>query len=175
MCKNLKNLNKNQKIVLTVILVTIHIVVITFLISCFLCPNKRKSSQSNQVLIKQEEIPEPYKAGGEGELTEEEIKNQNILPPLSVISNTSGKIIQVRLTSILVKGDGSNFVDQQPRDLTVNFTDSTITSNNTKNTSYSGLEGLKYLQAGMDIVIQGAENIRGKTEFYASIINIINN
>jgi len=74
---------------------------------------------------------------------------------------------------LIVEGDGFNFADQKPRELTIIFTDSTITFEKNREIKYQGLTGLKHLKEGMKILISGDENIRGKTEFKVRTINIL--
>lgn len=121
----------------------------------------------------QGEIAEPLKAGEVGEISEEEMKEKGILPLTLVIFNTSGVISEVKSDRLIVQGSGSNFADQQPRELTVIFTTSTTTFGPTQGIKYQGEEGLKYLKIGEKISIAAPENIRGKTQFIVDYINKI--
>lgn len=165
----IKSLNKNQHCIL---LITLFLIILVLSTALFFCSKKTCQTQTpEEAVITEEEALKQAQAGGTGELTEEQMKEQEILPPTPVISNTKGKITQVRLDTILVEGDGSNFVDKQPRTLTVKFTESTITYDSAKRISYTGLEGLKHLKFNMNVSVEGVENIRGKTEFFANAIN----
>lgn len=162
------SLNKKQFCILLIIL---FIVILILSIALFTCSKKTcQTKTSEEAVTTEEEALKQAGAGKTGELTEEEMKKEEVLPPPSVISNTRGEILQVRLDSILVAGDGSNFVDKQPRDIIVKLTSLTTIYDSTKRVSYTEFEGLKYLTVGMTISIEGAENIRGKTEFFANII-----
>lgn len=91
----------------------------------------------------------------------------------SVLYNTSGKIREIKTDRIIIFGSGSSFADQQPRDLTLLITSSTIIKTKDRSNSYKGSNGLTILQNGMEISVEGGENIRGKTEFQVNYINIL--
>lgn len=100
-------------------------------------------------------------------------ENKNELLP-SVISSTSGIITDIKNDRLIVSGDGYNFSDNKPRELNVLFSDSTIVfMSKDQKIKYQGMGGLQNLKAGDSILIEGAENIRGKTEFTAGIINVL--
>jgi hypothetical protein len=160
------SLNKNWR---SISLIFCIIIIVILSSALFLSSQKRRQEQPGKV-ITEKEVLEQAEAGTTGELTEEQMKKRAILPPTPVISNTRGKITQVRIDSILVEGDGSNFVDKERRTLTVKFTESTTTYDTVKRISYTRLEGLKHLVSGMNVSIEGAGNIRGKTEFFANIV-----
>ena len=61
---------------------------------------------------------------------------------------------------IVLRGDGFNFADGTPRDLTVIFTNSTLTFEKNHLISYLGFERIKHLKPGMKILIDSQENIR---------------
>ena len=63
--------------------------------------------------------------------------------------------------------------DGIPRDLTIIFTNTTLTFEKDHLVSYLGFEGLKHLKPGMKILVDSQENIRGKTEFKVKTINIL--
>lgn len=92
-------------------------------------------------------------------------------PPVTF--NTLGTILEVNSGEIKVNGSGSNFSDKVSRTLTVIFTDETLTFEKNKVNNYKGGVGLPHLEEGMRILIESGENIRGKTEFYATTINIL--
>lgn len=93
----------------------------------------------------------------------------------SVVFNTTGTILEIQSNRLIVKGDGTNFADSVIRDLNAVFTSQTITfiTENQGIVEYRGLEGLKYLKIGNNILIEGSENLRGKTEFKVKTINVI--
>jgi len=93
------------------------------------------------------------------------------LPPM--VFNTTGLIKEVGEDRIVVFGNGSNFADGVQRDLTVIFSDSTILFSPGQTVHLKGKDGLKYLKPGMEISIEGEENIRGRTEFTGRHINIL--
>ena len=98
-------------------------------------------------------------------------KENKIIP--DKVKESISKIIYSEKDRIIIAGSGSNFADQEPRDLIVLFTNSTVTAKIGGGIKYQGLDGLKYLKPGMEISINGEENIRGKIEFRARYINII--
>jgi len=93
------------------------------------------------------------------------------MPP--VIFNTTGIILEVNKGSLKIQGSGSNFADKTSRTLTVIFTDSTLTFEKNPVNNYEGGAGFLHISPGMKILIEGEENIRGKTEIQAKRINIL--
>lgn len=93
------------------------------------------------------------------------------LPP--AMFSTTATIKEVTGMGLKVQGSGSNFNDQQARILTIVFINSTLTVKLGEKIRYQGLEGLKYLKAGMEVLIEGEENIRGKVQFQARYITIL--
>ena len=87
------------------------------------------------------------------------------------INNTSGPILSIGKDAIIIKGNGSNFEDQLPRELTIKINDQTTIFEKNQIRRYQGIEGLKHLFQGDNVAIESLENIRGKTEFSASYIN----
>jgi hypothetical protein len=180
MCKSFLNkvrLSEAQKNVILIILLLLHIfsfVISVFFLYRFLDINKK----ANTPLINEEksllpgEVPEEFKAGNTGEIPEAEIKEKGLLLVPQMIVNTRGTVLSVQSDRLTIEGEGSSFTDQQPRTITVIFTDSTTTNDPAQKTFYMGLKGLKFIQTGMKISIGGAENIKGKTEFKADIVNI---
>ena len=171
-------LSKKYIYILIIILVLIVIGLISFLAS-----KKQELKEQEEELLPKEEIgiPEEFKPGEVGEPIEiKELEEGEVIPEEKqfvtlppVVYNTSGVIKEIKDDRIIVSGSGSNFSDQKPRDLTIRFTGSTITYVVSTRTSYRGLDGLKYLKRGLEISIEGAENIRGKTEFDASYTNVL--
>jgi len=90
--------------------------------------------------------------------------------PLFIFS-TTGQVKEIEEDRVIVLGSGSNFADQKPRILNLLFTENTLLFKEGK--KYQGFEGLKYLETGMKILIEGAENIRGKTQFKVKTINVL--
>lgn len=167
----LQSLTETQLNILTAVLVLINIGIIIFWISFFISLPKPAPLQIEEKPPLVEETPEEFKGGEVGETTETE--EREVLPLPQVIFNTSGTILEVKADRLVAQGSGSNFADQKPRELTIIFTDSTTIFKTNQKVRYQGLDGLKYLTPGMEISIEGAENIRGKNEFRASIINIL--
>ncbi len=91
-----------------------------------------------------------------------------VLPP--AIFNESGTIKEIKNDSLILEGTGYNFADQKPRDLTLKFTENTVT-NAQDRTKQFGFEGLTHLKVGDSITFESPENIRGKTEFEVSYVN----
>lgn len=113
----------------------------------------------------EEPLPEDLKPGTVGEDSESDLRPR--------VVNTWGKIKIIKEDRVVISGSGSNFADQNPRDLTVIFTDSTITREKESKAEYYGLKGLNYLKVGDTIAVNSVENIRGRTEFRASNITIL--
>ena len=161
------------------VLTVIVIVIISGVLVFGLWLGKKSASPPPQETITPTTTPETtdeiIKPGDVGELPPGE---QPQLPPGTpetpqVVFNTTGKIIEVQKDRLIVEGSGFNFADQKPRNLTVIFTSLTITFERDQQTKYQALEGLKHLKVGIEILIDGEENLRGKTEFIARTINII--
>ena len=166
------------------ILLFIVIGIIVVLLLTFYYLGKKEEEKSTQTQQVKEETIKPAPSnnittstspieltpGLTGEPKEKPFSTSSL--PL-VIFNTTGKIIEVRPDSLIVLGDGSNFADGKPRNLTCIFTDDTLTFNKDQSKSYKGKEGLKYLKKGMEILIDSEENIRGKTKFPVRTINIL--
>jgi hypothetical protein len=165
--KKIQSLNQTQQNIVTVILILFNLAIIIFWINFWVGLKKVPP----KIVEKPEEIAEPFKKGEIGELTEEEIKEKNILPLPAQIFNTTGIITKIEKDHLIVKGDGSNFSDKKPRELTLLFTGSTITFESGQKIKYEGLEGLKHLKIGESISISSPENIRGKTQFTVDYIN----
>ncbi|MBZ9578279.1 hypothetical protein KJA14_00205 [Patescibacteria group bacterium] len=165
----IQSLTETQVNILTAILVLINLGIVIFWINFWVSLPKTTSppiEEKPASLVG--EIPEELKPGeigepeeGEGPLVE--------LP--SVISNTSGTIKEIQKDRLIILGDGSNFSDQKERELTLIFTNSTITFEPGQKIRYQALESLKYLKIGDLITISSPENIRGKTEFIVNYIN----
>ena len=164
----IQSLTETQQNILTVILILINVFIIIFWINFWLGLKKVSPPKIAEKPKQTEEIAEPFKKGEIGEPEGEE-KPQIELPP--VISNTSGTVKEIKKDRLIILGDGSNFSDQKPRELTLIFTDSTIIFEPGQKIEYEGFEGLKHLKAGDLISISSPENIRGKTEFTVNYIN----
>jgi len=156
-----------QKVLIAVVILLAVLVIVLGTIS-YLLWSKVKKMEAEKITPKAEEIkPEDLGAGTIGEVSDQETD----LP--AAIFNTTGVIKEIKKDSLIAQGDGSNFEDGQQRELTLIFTAETITFEPGQKVFYKGLEGLKYLKSGMNILIDGAENIRGKTEFKINTINLI--
>lgn len=136
-----------------------------------------KPGQSGNIptseILKPGAVGEIKTAGNGASGQNEPMPSSNVqLPP--VIFNTAGTIAEVKKDRLTVNGEGTNFADGKPRLLNVIYTSETLTfvSQNQK-TKYIGLEGLKYLKTGDKVLIGGEENIRGKIEFKARTINVL--
>ena len=171
--KKIQSLSQTQQNIITVILVLFNIAIIIFWINFWVGLRKVPPPKIVEKPKPVEEIAEPYKPGEVGEISEEEIKEKNILPLPPAVFNTSGKILEVKSDRLIVQGSGSNFSDQKPRTLTLIFTGSTTVYDPKTKFISQGLEGLKYLKPGMEISIESPINIRGKIEFETSSINVL--
>ena len=171
--KKIQSLTETQQNILTIILVLINVFIVIFWINFWLGLKKVSPPKITEKPTQVEEISEVLKPGEVGELTEKETEERKLLPLDKTIFNTSGTILEVKNDRLIVRGSGTNFADRNSRELTLIFTDLTLTMKLGQETKYQGLEGLKYLKPGMQILIEGNENIRGKTEFEARYIQIL--
>ncbi len=142
-------------------------------------------TEKEEEAVAQPTVPKEMKAGEVGELQEDETLAEvnpeaavsPVRPPDSpmppVVFNTSGTIISIEEDGLLVEGSGSNFEDQKSRILNIKFARQTITTEKGQVDRYQGLEGLNCLSPGRGIRIESSQNIRGKTEFFATYINKI--
>jgi hypothetical protein len=169
MKKNQQSLSRTQVNILKGVVVLIIVMVVIFLIRSWVGQQRKTPSQiTTRPPTSSFLLPERLQPGKIGEPKEEE-KPQAELP--LVISNTTGTIKEIKEDRVIILGDGSNFADQKPRELTLIFTETTITFGPGQKVKYVGLEGLKYLKVGEEIRISSSENIRGKTEFLVNYIN----
>jgi len=166
--EKIQSLNKTQQNILTIILILINLGVVIFWINFWFGLKKVSQPKITESPKQIEEIAGPFERGEVGEPKGEE-KAQIELPP--VISNTSGTVKEIEKDRLMILGDGSNFSDQKPRELTLILTDSTITFEPGQKVKYEGFDGLKHLKISDQISISSSENIRGKTEFTISYIN----
>ena len=156
--------DKLKKYYFFVILAAVLVLIIYFLFLRFYQPPTTQKPSLGSPPIGQL-ILEP---GETGEIQGQEASEVLSVPNLpSIISNTSGIIKETKEDRLIVQGSGSNFADQESRVLTVVFTNSTITFNQDRKNRYQGADGLELLKTGMKVYIEGAENIRGKTNFKA--------
>jgi len=166
--KKIQSLSQTQQNIITVILILFNIAIVIFWINFWVGLKKVSPPKITEKPKQAEEIAEPFKKGEIGEPKGEE-KPQIELP--LVISNTSGTVKEIKKDRLIILGDGSNFSDQKQRELTLIFTDSTITFEPGQKIKYQGFEGLKHLKVGDQISISSSENIRGKTEFIVNYVN----
>lgn len=128
------------------------------------------------------QIKAPKKKSSSFNLPPSDISNYNEFEPGKIgetkekklplfIFNTTGQVKEVKEDRVIVLGSGSNFADQKPRILNLLFTENSLLFKEGK--KYQGVEGLKHLEAGMKILIEGAENIRGKTQFKVKTIHVL--
>jgi hypothetical protein len=159
-----------QKKVVPIVLITnTLLLLLIFTVAIFAVQLKVISRSKSPVTELKPNYSGSFKAGIIGE---EEASTKFAEFP-QVLYNTSGKIKEIRTDRIIITGSGASFADQQPRDLILLVTSSTITNTKDGSKSYTGSSGLMILKSGMEILVEGAENIRGKTEFMANYINIL--
>jgi len=176
--KKIQSLSETQQNIITVILVLFNIGIVIFWINFWVSLPETippKIGEKPSPVIETSELLKPGKVG-EIMVKEEETGQEKplVIPTLPMaIFSTTGVIQEVKADRLIVEGDGFNFADQKPRELTIIFTDSTITFEKNREIKYQGLTGLKHLKEGMKILISGDENIRGKTEFKVRTINIL--
>ena len=121
------------------------------------------------------------KESGAGEIGEIYQKNEEtgeekpivtpIMPP--AIFSTTGKIKAVKENGIIIRGDGYNFADNVKRDLEVLFNEDTLVFLSNQMENHKGPEGLDYLSLGDEVLINSQKNIRGKIQFTAKTINVL--
>lgn len=179
-----KFLDSIKKYSLFINLIFLVIIIILIYVCYSLSAEYKKASQLVKELSKPTptpvaETPEAMEAGEVGEVLVKDEKTGEDKPLIdvftpAVIFDTLGDILEVRENYLVVKGSGANFADRTPRDLKVIFTEYTVTFTKNQLSQYKGKEGLLHLKPGMKIAIEATENIRGKTEFPANTINIIN-
>lgn len=168
------NLNSKKILILT-FLIVILILMSALISSLFLIKELRDNNSNDRCKIllieNSADLEGVLKPGTVGEVETDEPQD-NPLPP--AIFNTAGIITEIKNDRIVISGNGSNFEDKNPREINIIFTDSTaVFISNDQKTKYKGIEGLQNLKVGNEILIEGAENIRGKTEFIAGIINVL--
>jgi hypothetical protein len=180
----IKNFIKRKKlfIIISIVFLILIFLVFYFYQLTFIAKEKARQLEKELQLFKALPAPtvptaEHFTPGIVGE-PEEQIGDKGEVPGLEetplpiMIFNTSGIIQEVHNNRITVMGDGTNFADQQPRQLILLFTLETNVFL-TDRTQYFGLDGLKHLKPGMQILINSVENIRGRTEFRVLNINVL--
>jgi len=164
MNSNIINLVKKNYTLFIIFLLVIALIIVV----CFCCIDslpgiKSEGPPEGEPKASQTKAQE-YGAGDVGE------SEGSLLPP--AIFDTYAIIIEIKSSYLTAWGDGSNFADKQARTLNLIFTEKTKTFEPGQKVYYLGIEGLKYLNPGTRILVSGAENIRGKTEFKVGTINI---
>ena len=135
---------------------------------------------SSKVPLSEEAITPPAESEP-GEVGEVKVKDEttgeekSLVTPLmpSDIFSTAGVITEVKIDSLIIAGEGTNFADGVSRDLTCIFTDETLTFEKGQLGRYQGKDGLNYLKKGMKILVGSDENIRGKVEFKIKTISVL--
>lgn len=137
------------------------------------------SCQPAQTAEPPEALPEEMLAGEVGEvlaMNPETGQQEPLIGPSMplVISTTGGEVIEVKLDKLIIAGSGSSFADNQPREITCLLNQATIIIDE-NGQHYGALDkGQVLLQPGAEVAVSGDENIRGKTEFKAQSITILN-
>lgn len=150
------------------------LILILFSFGYFLGQKGKTQSGQTEVTIS----PQDLGAGEIGEILikdeasgEEEPLVSSTMPP--VIFSTTGVILDIESNGIAIRGSGTNFADNFPRDLTVIFTAETKTFNKNQSVSWKGEIGLSKLEKGMEVLVEGYSNIRGKAGFEVKTVNIL--
>ncbi len=171
-----------SKFSIILIIVIVLIIAAIGLAVYFTWPSEEDIAQQPRAKlpIASSKVPTPQElgAGDIGEVTvkDNETGQEKPLVSLSVppvIFNTIATVRKVSSDRLFAQGDGSNFADKIPRNITVIFTDSTLTFEKNQSIYYEGKEGLKHLEPGIRIMISSGENIRGKDRFIAKTVNIL--
>ena len=105
------------------------------------------------------------KTGAEGPLV------SATMPP--VISGASGIVSEIKDDRIILRGSGTNFADNVQRDITAIFNEQTVVFEKNQAARWNGLAGLKQIKEGNRVLVESSENIRGKTEFTVSYVNMV--
>jgi len=117
-------------------------------------------------------------AGPEGEVfvlnesTGEEVPLKTAVMPIDIFS-TSGVIREVLNNGAVIYVRGDSFADNESREVSVIFNESTATISSDRQVRWIGSSGLYHLSPGMQVVISSDENIRGKLKYEAKYINIL--
>jgi hypothetical protein len=85
------------------------------------------------------------------------------------IFHTSGIVLAINDSNLVIRGLGTNFDDQIKRDLTIYLTSSTKIDG--ESIDLNSLD--KYIKIGDNILTESSYNIHGKTEFFVKYINLI--
>lgn len=177
----LKNFILNNKKILLIASVLIIFAILIFLVWYFYQTAsilEQKAEELRKEVEFYEALPTPdvpaveiFQPGEIGEIEVDPAVPQSGAELGDIIFDTSGVVQEVHRDRVIVLGDGSNFEDRQPRQLTLLWTLETdlFLADGTR---YVGLRGLEQLSPGMHIGITGNENIRGRTEFTARDVNI---
>lgn len=166
-------INKNIVIGISIAVILVFIIILIYAFG-----QKGKIAQVEESTV--EEILTPLDQGEIGE-TEETLKGEKVIIPgpsgapeiilPAVILNSSGQIKEIKENGLIIAGDGPTFADLKPRDLTLLYTATTQTVSPDRTKIWKGLEGLKHLKVGQQIIFESPENIRGKIEFKVSYVN----
>ena len=92
--------------------------------------------------------PAESEAGEIGDIKikdEETGKENSLVTPIipQSIFSTAGIIVEVKTDALIITGEGTNFADNIPRNLTCIFTDETLTFEKNQLQYYKGGQGLK--------------------------------
>jgi len=165
--------NLNSKKILVFTLLTIILFLMSALVSSlFLTKELRNNNDCKSLPVENNaDLEGVLESGTIGE-TEIDKFRDNPLPP--IIFNTSGVIVEIKSDQIIIVGNGSNFNDEIPRELSIIFSNDTIVFvSGDQKIKYEGLGGLQNLKVGDEILVSGKENIRGKTEFKGGTIKVL--
>lgn len=162
--------------VIKIIAIAVVIVLAGFIIY-LLC----KEEPSLLPVQEKEEIDTTLKDAGAGDFGEVTVQDEDTgkeVPLIDsnvpkIIFNTAGAVKEVRPDRLIVGGNGSNFADGRPRNLTLVFTSETLTIGKGESFRCFGEECLKHFKSGMKVSISSDENIRGKVKFKVKKIKIL--
>ncbi len=159
-------MDKNKKI----ILIPVILVILALIFLGYYLGRRGKESSPNQ--------PKETEAAFSRELEPGNVGEESQAPASfpSVILDISGTVSKIESDRVILKGTGANFADGKPRELAVVMTSSSVVvmpSEEYKTISYLGKKGLEYLKVGMEAAVHSEENLRGKTEFKASKITVL--
>jgi hypothetical protein len=125
----------------------------------------------DQAFLQQQEAGQIGEVVVRDENTGEEKQLVNSDLPI-VSTSTTGKIERMEGRVLVLRGSGNNFADAEPREIRGTLTDQTKVFDLNKKT-FVGEAGLSVLKTGMQVLLEGEGNIRGKTEFTILTLNIL--
>lgn len=89
------------------------------------------------------------------------------------IFSTSGEVLEIGENYLIILSDGQSFADRKQRKIKCLFDEATLSFSKDHTQRFYGKAGLSILRKGIKVLVSSRENIRGKIEFVASTVNIL--